>query len=100
MSRSFNIDIKDFLSVVKKFDLKKFPTQGSLPGYTSCCLDGVVYYYELATKNDYKFCVYENPDCCKEKNKENIVFLKFIQEFEKLLPTLENCWPECRILNK
>jgi hypothetical protein len=88
---------EDILSLVSKFRLDRFPTQASLKDYHGCCLDGVVYFYEVATKNSYKFCVYENPACCEEKEEMNRVFINFYNSFMSALDKEEICWPLCSI---
>jgi hypothetical protein len=85
--------------ILHTYNLKNFPTQSSIEGYKGCCLDGIVYFYEIATKKSYRFGVYENPDCCKEKLAESKIFVDFISEFKGSLPNLEYCWPMCRLVN-
>jgi len=83
------------IQILEKYNLLNFPTQRSLDEYKGgCCLDGVVYYYEIATKNSYRFCVYNNPQCCQQV-KENKVIVEFINELQSSLPKNEYCWPNC-----
>jgi len=83
------------MDILKNYNFFKFPTQRSLNDDAGgCCLDGVVYFYELATKNSYRLCVYSNPQCCEEI-KENKAFADFIDEFLSSLPKNESCWPNC-----
>jgi hypothetical protein len=94
-SRPFLVDAGKVERIIKQFKLESFPTQTSLPEYKGCCFDGTVYYLELATRHSYRFIVYENPDCCKEKSLQNKRFKDFIEQFYALLPELERCWPLC-----
>jgi len=90
-----SVDEIDLKNLFENTGIESLPTQSSLKNYRGCCLDGTVYFIEIATKNSYKFCVYENPSCCKDNLDKNQQFLNFISSFEKLLPKEEFCWPRC-----
>lgn len=96
LSRPMEIGLDKLLDVLRKYHLDSFPTQASLPGYTGCCLDGTVYYYEIATRNAYRFGVYENPQCCKDKDFHNEVFLNFLDSWNAMMSNRELCWPRCK----
>jgi hypothetical protein len=87
----------NFERLSSKTGIDTLPTQSSLTGYRGCCEDGTVYFFEIATKNSYKFCVYENPDCCKDNIEKNQQFIDFLRLFETKLPDGEMCWPLCII---
>ena len=77
LCRSINPFAINFESFLSKAGVDTLPTQSSLKDYHGCCFDGTVYFFEIATKNSYKFCVYENPDCCKDNIEKNQQFLNF-----------------------
>jgi hypothetical protein len=84
-----------FISLTKKTNLYKLPTQHLIPGIELGCLDGEYFHVQIATKNSYRQIAYTNPECLP-KSEENRLFSQFVHEFVSLLPEYEMSWYKSR----
>lgn len=76
---------------LKKINIFNLPSQEDIPNFEDIVSDGTEYYFEIATKDYYKFFSYHNPEVYKDKdNKSALAILELISR--QLSPVLIGSW--------